>query len=778
MNNENITPAELPNEDGHSDTTLPPVTVVAAHPGASEAPEIPAVTADDDTPTVVQAQLKQVKRPLSSVSNANFMAAIFHTIQPGASAVVCSKSGDPSVGAWPPRPAAEVHGCAANTNNYFNCASFKPDVDGTLKARKDNAVGFHCLVLDDVGTKIVLELLAGIKPSWVIETSPGNFQVGFILANPLTLEADVLQLQNAVIAAGLSDPGAKGMARWMRLPVGVNGKDKYKTPEGKKYQCQLRQWRPNLRYTVDELVAMLKLNLDADYPASESQMATQTTDHIEPDGVAVAPKVIDPAALANIFLLLAEIDPDCPHPDWVRVLMAVFHETAGSAEGLAMVDDWSSKGTKYRGTKDVEVQWRSFRLDVKKPVTMGTLIYMARAAGADTRSIMQSSAHTSADASGEQPSDRAVTQRAPGTVNPLTRFSLKDSLPDLEKQRVEQRLILGQVVLMGQANAFYAPPGTGKTLIFQYLIIESIKQDLIDPDKLYYINMDDNSNGLVEKVRLSVEYGFHMLADGHRYFEAKNFRIAMETMVQNNTASGVVVVIDTLKKFVNAMDKTESAQFTRLVRQFSLKGGTVIALSHTNKNPGPDGKLKYTGTTDIVDDFDCVYILHVIAEQPDTHLKVVEFNNIKRRGDVAATVAYSYSTERGLTYNELLTSVQEVDPDQLEPLKQAAELENAAPVIAAVEACIAAGVTTKMKMADAASKSAGVSNRIALQVIDKYTGEDASVHRWMYVSGARGSHVFSLLPQTPGPVTSHVDTPETLPPTLTSGYDYLDNDLY
>ena len=781
MNNENFensNPAGLVNEDGQPAANLPTTTVDTPPPGVHEVPATPVATTSEDAPAVVQAQLKQVKRPLSSVSNANFMAAIFHTIQPGASAVVCSKSGDPSVGAWLPKPAAEVHGCAANTNNYFNCASFKPDVDGTLKARKDNAVGFHCLVLDDVGTKIVLELLAGIKPSWVTETSPGNFQVGFILANPLTLEADVLQLQNAVIAAGLSDPGAKGMARWMRLPAGVNGKDKYKTPEGKKYQCQLRQLRSDLRYTVEELVAMLKLNLDAESPASESQMATQTTDHIEPDDVAVAPKVIDPAVLANIPLLLEKIDPDCPYPDWMRVLMAVFHETAGSAEGLAMVDDWSSKGTKYRGTKDVEVQWRSFRLDVKKPVTMGTLIYMARAAGADTRSIMQSSAHTSADASGEQPSDRAVTQRASGTVNPLTRFSLKDSLPDLEKQRVEQRLILGQVVLMGQANAFYAPPGTGKTLIFQYLIIESIKQDLIDPDKLYYINMDDNSNGLVEKVRLSVEYGFHMLADGHRYFEAKNFRIAMETMVQNNTASGVVVVIDTLKKFVNAMDKTESAQFTRLVRQFSLKGGTVIALSHTNKNPGPDGKLKYTGTTDIVDDFDCVYILHVIAEQPDTHLKVVEFNNIKRRGDVAETAAYSYSTERGLTYNELLTSVQEVDPDQLEPLKQAAELENAAPVIAAVEACIAAGVTTKMKMADAASKSAGVSNRIALQVIDKYTGEDASVHRWMYVSGARGSHVFSLLPQTPGPVTSHVDTPETLPPRLTSGYDYLDNDLY
>ena len=126
-------------------------------------------------------------------------------------------------------------------------------------------------------------------------------------------------------------------------------------------------------------------------------------------------------------------------------------------------------------------------------------------------------------------------------------------------------------------------------------------------------------------------------------------------------------------------------------------------------------------------------------------MKVVEFTNIKRRGDVAETAAYSYSTERGLSYAELLTTVQEVDPEQLEPLKQAAELQSDASVVSAIEASITEGINTKMKMADTGSKRAKVSTRVALKVIEKYTGEDPCLHRWRYVVGARGAQLFELL---------------------------------
>ena len=44
---------------------------------------------------------------------------------------------------------------------------------------------------------------------------------------------------------------------------------------------------------------------------------------------------------------------------------------------------------KVLGTRDIEIQWKSFRLDIAKPRTIGTLIKMAREAGADVDGLMQ-----------------------------------------------------------------------------------------------------------------------------------------------------------------------------------------------------------------------------------------------------------------------------------------------------------------------------------------------------------------------------------------------------
>lgn len=686
------------------------------------------------------------KMPLE-VSNAEFIEAIFGPLPGGVSALVCSKNGDPTHGPWNAKSAAQVMTvCSANSNTYFNCSSFHSDADGTWRARKENLAAFHCLVLDDVGTKIPREKLNGFKASWAIETSPGNFQVGIVLDKPLTDIDESRRLQEAVINAGLCDPGATGTARWARLPVGINGKDKYRSDTGAPFICRLARFRPELRYTVEEIVARLNLVLAPLQP----RVAVAST----PMSAAGHEREVNLADVAKLPNLLARISPDCDRKSWLNVLMGVFHTTGGSDEGFELVDTWSSQcKTRYKGSKDVEVQWRSLarRASDKPPITIGTLISMARNSGIKELPSAQP-VRGSFEPCVTITVQQDVISSATGSpadltaaTMPLIRYSLKDSLPELEKQKVQQVLIFGQLVLLGQAVVMYARPNTGKTLILLYLIIQAVKMGLIDPAKLIYINMDDNSSGLVDKVRLAQEYGFHMAADGHRGFQAKEFRVAMEKMIAENSARGVIVILDTLKKFVNTMNKDASREFTGIVRRFCLKGGTVIALSHVNKLTGANGKAVYTGTTDIVDDFDCAYTLETVDEEGASHQKFVEFTNIKRRGDVAMNAAYSYSIERNLPYDELLLSVQEVDPEQLEPIKKAAELQSDATVIAAVKSCITEGINTKMRMVDAASKSISASHRLVLQVIEKYTGEDSSKHRWKFVVRARGAKVYELL---------------------------------
>jgi len=240
-----------------------------------------------------------------------------------------------------------------------------------------------------------------------------------------------------------------------------------------------------------------------------------------------------------------------------------------------------------------------------------------------------------------------------------------------------------------------------------------------------------------------------VLAEGHQDFSASQFLGHITAMIQDDQAHGVVIILDTLKKFVNLMDKTKASSFTKVVRQFVMKGGTLVALAHTNKKTGQDGKPVCGGTSDIIDDFDCAYTLAPVAPQAGSGEKVVEFENKKRRGNVVPSAAYSYSIEYGIPYVDILLSVQPFDEVQLVPLKQAEQLASDANVINAVIACVREGINTKMKLAEAVATRAGVSKRAALQIIEKYTGDDPAQHRWNYSVLGRGAKFYTLLDTAP-----------------------------
>lgn len=87
--------------------------------------------------------------------------------------------------------------------------------------------------------------------------------------------------------------------------------------------------------------------------------------------------------LAQIKALTDHIDPDIGYDDWLRALMSIFNSTGGSEAGLALADRWSSKGSKYKGLREIETKWRSFRLDVPRLVTIATLYFMVEANGYD-----------------------------------------------------------------------------------------------------------------------------------------------------------------------------------------------------------------------------------------------------------------------------------------------------------------------------------------------------------------------------------------------------------
>ena len=188
--------------------------------------------------------------------NLEFLESVFHSLPDGASPTVTSFAGNPTAKnqRWGCARAGSI-ATPATSNNYFCISSHYPGDDGVVRRRKVNFAGMHCVMLDDIGTKIPADRVS-MTPSWSIETSPGNYQLGFILDAPILEAPAADRLMNAVIAAGLCDSGSNGpTARLARLPVAINGK--YEGP----FQCRLAEWRPDLRYSVEELVEGLQIEL-------------------------------------------------------------------------------------------------------------------------------------------------------------------------------------------------------------------------------------------------------------------------------------------------------------------------------------------------------------------------------------------------------------------------------------------------------------------------------------------------------------------------------------
>jgi hypothetical protein len=194
--------------------------------------------------------------------NREFLSAIFGSHFSEGRPVLVSFKGDPGLvprKAWSGRPWQGerdlMKDMPPDANNYFSLAVFRPDDAGRYRRLKARFQTLHAVMLDDIGTKVPRDRLT-LPASWLLETSPGNFQAGYLLREPLAdgLAAD--RLMNAIIAARLCDPGANGpRARLARLPVGVNGK--HSPP----FVCRMLAWSPGLRYSVEELVSGLQLEM-------------------------------------------------------------------------------------------------------------------------------------------------------------------------------------------------------------------------------------------------------------------------------------------------------------------------------------------------------------------------------------------------------------------------------------------------------------------------------------------------------------------------------------
>lgn len=217
---------------------------------------------------IAQAEIKGVPltqvAELAKITNHDLMVMVYGKGTAAERPIVAGFEGNPNDRAqadWGSHPwwPVDVPLDVPNWNLYLTLATYKPvrgDGPATWEyvRRELHCLGVWGFLCDDLKTWHDLPL----KPTWVIETSPSNFQAVYGLDIPMRgAELHGAQaVANALAAKGLCDPGALSpTTRYMRLPVAVNGKLK------PAFKCRLVYLNPAARYALGELVQGLGLEL-------------------------------------------------------------------------------------------------------------------------------------------------------------------------------------------------------------------------------------------------------------------------------------------------------------------------------------------------------------------------------------------------------------------------------------------------------------------------------------------------------------------------------------
>ncbi len=185
------------------------------------------------------------------LSNKDFLQSVFNSPNETTFCWITAFQQKPTNGKW---SGNKVHASQCedfpSQNSYFSTALF----DEKSKSRTmKQAKGLYCIVLDDLGTST-------LRPTWRLETSQDNYQLGFALSEAITdmdlAERLMKEITNKSLING-NDRSGNNAVRYVRLPVGINNKD------GTNFSHNMVEWNDALKYSLEQIIS--ELNLDATF---------------------------------------------------------------------------------------------------------------------------------------------------------------------------------------------------------------------------------------------------------------------------------------------------------------------------------------------------------------------------------------------------------------------------------------------------------------------------------------------------------------------------------
>jgi len=291
--------------------------------------------------------------------------------------------------------------------------------------------------------------------------------------------------------------------------------------------------------------------------------------------------------VSEMDALLSNLDPSMGREPWLRVAMALHHETDGDDTGFELWDEWSSKGDSYPGTDGLRYQWDSLRPAVgKRAVTMRSVIKMAKDAGyripeaVTTQRVLQNA-------------EKIQAQLSPETRNrftPLPAFELTQ-LPPLEW------LIKG-LLPKGELGIIFGASGSGKTFLILDLLFavargvdwrgRKVKQGRV------VIVAAEGGNGIGMRIEAYARYynidmrtvDMHIITAAPNYMDGDDVSELIAEIKQLGNV--MIIATDTLAQVSPGANENTSEDMGRVLRNVKLIHEATDAMNLLVHHAGKD----------------------------------------------------------------------------------------------------------------------------------------------------------------------------------------------
>ena len=320
-----------------------------------------------------------------------------------------------------------------------------------------------------------------------------------------------------------------------------------------------------------------------------------------------------------------------------------------------------------------------------------------------------------------------------GSKNPLAKLLAMEITSAMIEGMEDSQFAWKRLIVQGHLVIIVAEANGGKTTIMTFISAQLVR----DGYKVIYINADASMSNLKEYALQGKRDGYVVISpDLSNVSTDEVIALLKDISRSDEDYSKTVVILDTLKKFADLMQKSKAKEFNNILRALTTKGVTVICLAHTNKYKDADGRPIFEGTGDLRND--CDELIYLMPAKNDDGTKTVTTAYDKVRAEIE-DISFKILHDRSVV---VLPSV----VDTVALAKEQKLLIEDAELIEFISSQIQNSSKSKPELARL-SKEAGIESnrRTVFSVIDRYCQGIAIKPQWRAVKHYPNGFVYTSL---------------------------------